>query len=394
MLLLKKIKFNTVFLILLLITQQLQAQETIVFEGGKEGHRIYRIPAIINLPSGDLLAFAEGRVNGGDDYGDINLVLKRSKDQGDTWSSLELLVDYDSLQAGNPAPVVDMFDPEYPAGVVYLFYNTGNNHEYDVRMNRGVREIWMIKSLDLGATWQKPINITSQTHLPNNPSFNPDYVSTEDWRHYANTPGHAFQFQEGIFKGRIYIPANHSQGPPQEGFLDYNAHGFYSDDHGKTFKRSESISIPGSNESIAAPLSEDRMIMSIRNQAGNIRSRILAYSSDGGISWDESYFEENLPDPVCQASILNIGTVNGKTILAHSNASDTENRNNLTLKISYDEGKSWPKSILVDANKLMKKLSWTAYSDLVPLQDPNQIGILYERNNYSEIIFKKINWTE
>lgn len=394
MLLLKKIKFNTVFLILLLITQQLQAQETIVFEGGKEGHRIYRIPAIINLPSGDLLAFAEGRVNGGDDYGDINLVLKRSKDQGDTWSSLEILVDYDSLQAGNPAPVVDMFDPEYPAGVVYLFYNTGNNHEYDVRMNRGVREIWMIKSLDLGATWQKPINITSQTHLPNNPSFNPDYVSTEDWRHYANTPGHAFQFQEGIFKGRIYIPANHSQGPPQEGFLDYNAHGFYSDDHGKTFKRSESISIPGSNESIAAPLSEDRMIMSIRNQAGNIRSRILAYSSDGGISWDESYFEENLPDPVCQASILNIGTANGKTILAHSNASDTENRNNLTLKISYDEGKSWPKSILVDANKLMKKLSWTAYSDLVPLQDPNQIGILYERNNYSEIIFKKINWTE
>lgn len=387
-------KTKTLFFFFLLITYQLKAQETLVFEGGKEGHKIYRIPAIINLPSGDLLAFAEGRVNGSDDYGDVNLVFKRSKDQGATWSALELLVDYDSLQAGNPAPVVDLFDPAYPAGVVYLFYNTGNNHEYDIRMNRGVREVWMIRSLDLGITWQNAINITSQTHLPNNPEFNPKYVSSADWRHYANTPGHAFQFQEGKYQGRIYIPANHSQGPPQEGFLDYNAHGFYSDDHGKTFKLSTSVTIPGSNESIAAPLSENRMIMSIRNQAGNIRSRILAYSSDGGVNWDESYFDPNLPDPVCQASILNIGTANGKTILAHSNASDTKYRNNLTIKISYDEGKSWPKSILVDANEAEKNKSWTAYSDLVHLQNQNQIGILYERNNYQEIVFKKINWNE
>lgn len=388
----KKLKFKMVFLLLLMISYQLKAQETLVFEGGKEGHKIYRIPAIINLPSGDLLAFAEGRVYGSDDYGDVNLVFKRSKDQGTTWSTLELLVDYDSLQAGNPAPVVDLFDPAYPAGVVYLFYNTGNNHEYDIRMNRGVREIWMIRSLDLGISWQNPINITSQTHLPNHPEFNPKYVSSADWRHYANTPGHAFQFQEGKYRGRIYVPANHSQGPPQEGFLDYNAHGFYSDDHGKTFNLSTSVPIPGSNESIAAPLSENRMIMSIRNQAGNIRSRILAYSSDGGVNWDESYFDPNLPDPVCQASILNIGKVNGKVILAHSNAADTEYRNNLTIKISYDEGKSWPKSILVDANEAEKNKAWTAYSDLVSLQNQTQIGILYEKNNYQEIVFKKIKW--
>ncbi len=133
------------------------------------------------------------------------------------------------------------------------------------------------------------------------------------------------------------------------------------------------------------------MIMSIRNQAGNIRNRILAFSSDGGATWDEAYFEENLPDPVCQASILNIGKQNGKTILAHSNASDTQNRNNLTVKISYDEGKSWPKSILVDRKEGDGNSSWTAYSDLVLLNETT-LGILYERNNYSEIIFKKINW--
>jgi len=388
-----KIKQTGLFLFLLFlgIWSQGFSQETIVFKGGKEGHKIYRIPAIIDLPNGNLLAFAEGRVNGSDDFGDVNLVMKRSVDGGKSWSSLQMLVDYETLQAGNPAPVVDLHDPEYPQGVVYLFYNTGNNHEYDIRMNRGVREVWMMKSLDLGKNWQEPVNITLQVHTPNNPEFNPAYTSKEDWRHYANTPGHAFQFQHGKFKGRIYVAANHSVGPPQEDFMEYQAHGFFSDDHGKTFQVSESVKIPGSNEAIAAELSGDRMIMSIRNQRGNIRSRILAYSSDGGKNWDEAYFEKALPDPVCQGSILSIGMVNGKTVLAHSNASDTKDRNNLTLKISYDEGKTWVNPILVDSTDDPKKLPWTAYSDLVAV-DEKSLGILYERDNYSEIIFKKIKW--
>ena len=393
----KIIKINRtdlfLFILFLGIWSQGFSQETIVFEGGKEGHKIYRIPAIIDLPNGDFLAFAEGRVNGSDDFGDVNLVMKRSVDEGKSWSSLQLLVDYETLQAGNPAPVVDLHDPEHPEGVVYLFYNTGNNHEYDIRMNRGVREVWMMKSFDLGNTWQEPINITLQVHKPNNPEFNPAYTSKEDWRHYANTPGHAFQFQQGKFKGRIYVAANHSVGPPQEDFMEYRAHGFFSDDHGKTFQLSESIEIPGSNEAIAAEISDDRMIMSIRNQRGDIRSRILAYSSDGGKSWDEAYFEKALPDPVCQGSILSLGILNGRTVLAHSNASDTKERNNLTLKISYDEGKTWNKSILVDRTDDPNKPSWAAYSDLVRI-DINSVGVLYEQDNYSRIIFQKIKWKD
>jgi sialidase-1 len=370
---------------------RIAAQENIVFKGGKEGHAIYRIPAIISLPNGELLAFAEGRVHGTDDFGDINLVMKRSFDEGNSWSDLQMLVDYDSLQAGNPAPVVDLHDPAYPQGVVYLFFNTGNNHEYEVRMNLGVREVWMMKSFDLGKTWESPENITLQTHRPNNPQFNRDYIFDEDWRHYANTPGHAFQFQEGKFKGRIFVAANHSVGPPKENFEEYQAHGFYTDDHGKSFQLSESIIFPGSNESIASELSDSRMIMSIRNQRGDIRSRILAFSSDGGNTWDEAYFEKSLPDPVCQGSILSLGKRNGKMILAHSNAADQDHRNNLTIKISYDEGKTWEKSILVDRTKDVNKLPWTAYSDLVKIK-PNNLGILYERANYSEIVFKKLEW--
>jgi len=385
------VKKPVLFCLFLFSSFLLFAQETIVFEAGQEGHAIYRIPAIISLPTGDLLAFAEGRVNGSDDYGDVNLVMKRSLDGGFTWSPIQTLVDYDKFQAGNPAPVVDLYDPQYPNGVVYLFYNTGNNHEYDVRMNKGVREVWMLKSFDLGRTWEEPINITQQVHKPNNPDFNPDYTNPEDWRHYANTPGHAFQFKNGPHQGRIFVAANHSKGDPQDNFAEYQAHGFFTDDHGKTFGLSKSIEIPGSNESIAAELSNGNMIMSIRNQKGDRRSRILAFSSDSGETWDETYFEDELPDPVCQASILDIGVEKGKTVLAHSNAADTEERNYLTVKISYDEGKTWDHILPVDYTGDSEKLPWTAYSDLVKL-DENHLGILYERDNYHQIVFKILNW--
>src|SRR5690242_4483800 len=85
-----------------------------VFTSGTEGHKSYRIPAIIGLPNGELLAFCEGRVNGAGDFGDINIVMKASHNNGKSWSSLATIVDADSLQAGNPAPVVDLMDPTYP----------------------------------------------------------------------------------------------------------------------------------------------------------------------------------------------------------------------------------------------------------------------------------------
>lgn len=385
--------FLFTFLSLLAPFQGYSQVSSLVFKGGTEGHKIYRIPTIISLPNQELWAFAEGRVNGSDDYGDVNLVLKRSSDSGKTWSPLEVLVDYDSLQAGNPSPVLDRFDPNYPEGVVYLFYNTGNNHEYDIRMGRGVREVWMMKSYDFGKTWEEPQNITLQTHKPNNPEFNPNYNFPEDWRHYANTPGHAFQFQSGQFKGRIFVAANHSKGDPQDGFSEYQAHGFFTDDHGKSFEISESVNIPGSNESIAAELPDDRMIMSIRNQKGDIRQRILAYSSDGGSTWDEAYFEEQLPDPVCQGSIISTTDLNGAFTLIHSNNADPSHRNNLSIKFSFDLGKTWAKSILIDGIENPGNSAYTGYSDLVEIEK-NQVGIIYEKNNYTEIIFKSFSWEQ
>src|SRR5690606_11277796 len=133
------------------------------------------------------------------------------------------------------------------------------------------------------------------------------------------------------------------------------------------------------------------MIMSIRNQKGDIRQRILAYSSDGGQSWEEVGFDEELPDPVCQGSVLDLGERDGKTILAHSNNANETERDQLTVKISFDGGKNWELTIPIDYAGDESKLPWTAYSDLVKLNDTT-LGILYERDDYREIVFKQVVW--
>lgn len=387
----KKIIIQVCILCACVITSFAQDQKIPVFVSGTEGYKSFRIPAIIKAPNNDLLAFCEGRVNSSGDFGNIDIIMKRSSDNGATWSAIKVVANFDSLQAGNPAPVLDLTDPAFPKGRIFLFFNTGNNHEGEVRKGKGWREVWYTTSVDNGVTWSEAVNITTQTHRPNQPQINASYNFKEDWRSYANTPGHGLQIASGKFKGRIYIAANHSEGTPQKAFVDYFAHGFYTDDHGKTFHLSSSVNVPGSNESTAAELSNNRLMQNIRNQKGDIRARIIAISNDGGAHWDTTYFDENLPDPVCEGSILNIGSKNGKKVLAFINAASKTKRDNLTLRISFDEGKTWEKSTVIDTSNEEKSADFTAYSDIVLMKN-NQIGILYEKENYTKIIFTIKNW--
>lgn len=379
---------NKLFLIGFLICFQINGQT--VFKSGMEGHKTYRIPAIIQTKNKILLAFSEGRVNGSGDFGDINIVMKISKNNGKTWSKLETVVDYDQLQAGNPAPVIDYFDPKYPNGRIFLFYNTGNNTEWEVRKGNGTREVWYKTSVDNGKSWSEPVNITNQVHRPNQPKTSANYSFSEDWRSYANTPGHAIQFEESKYKGRIFVAANHSEAEPKSDFTDYFSHGFYTDDHGISFKLSEKVNIGGSNEATAAELPNGSLMLNARNQKGDIRARIVAISKNGGQSWDSTYFDKNLPDPVCEGSLLKIGKYKGKNILAFCNAADKLERDNLTVKFSNDNGKNWQKSISIDKSETKNQKDFTAYSDIVLLGN-NKIGVLYERNNYAEIVFKIVN---
>ena len=360
-----------------------QIKETPIFVSGTEGYQTYRIPAIISLPNGNLLAFAEGRVHNADDFGNVNIVMKQSTNKGNSWGSLQVVAENSSLQAGNPAPVVDLTDALYPNGRIFLFYNTGNNTEGEVRKGNGLREVWYKTSVDNGMSWSDPVNITSQT-------------KKSDWRAYANGPGHAMQFQNGKFKGRIFVAANHSSGDPKPHWKDYNAHGFFTDDHGKTFRIGQSVNIAGSNESMAAELSKGDLIMSSRNQSRDIHARIISLSSDGGESWDTSYFDRELPDYGNEGSILNIGEnkKNQKNIIAECNQASTSRMDSLTLRISFDDGKTWRKSFLIDvpdAPRNYFKGLWddSGYSDLV-LLSKNTIGIIFETNLWRAIVFKII----
>jgi sialidase-1 len=98
-----------------------------------------------------------------------------------------------------------------------------------------------------------------------------------------------------------------------------------------------------------------------------------------------------LIDPVSQASILTIGKKKGKAIIAFCNAADQKFRNNLTLRISFDDARTWSKSYKVDGNTNEPKGDPTAYSDLVKIAK-KKIGVLYERNGYPEIVFTTVTW--
>lgn len=356
-----------------------------VFVAGQESYSSYRIPAIIKAPNGDLLSFCEGRVQSADDFGNIDIVMKSSQDNGASWGPLKILADVQEKQAGNPAPVVDLTDPEYPNGRIFLFFNTGNNHEGEVRKGKGLREAWYITSTDNGVNWSPPVNITKQVHRPKQPATNPAYNFPDDWRSYANTPGHALQFSSGRYKGRLLVAANHSEGEPQQESTDYKAHCYYTDDHGKTFKLGATVNIPGSNESTAALLSDGRLMMNSRNQRGDIKARIVSISHDGGSGWDTTFFDSNLPDPVNEGSLLSIDSKKKKQLLAFSNAADTTQRNNLTLRISDNDGRSWRQSKLIYAGT-RDEHDYAAYSDLIQVNQ-NTIGILFEKDDYSSIVF-------
>jgi sialidase-1 len=387
-------RLGLLFIPLLLLAGFLAAQPNpvTVFRSGEEGYATYRIPAIIRLHNGQLLAFCEGRVNGGADFGDIDIVMKRSSDGGKTWSALQVVAQAGSLQAGNPAPVVDQSDPAYPNGRVLLFYNTGNASEQDVRKGKGLREVWYTASADGGLHWSAPVNITLQTHRPNQPAINPAYHFPEDWRSYANTPGHALQLQWGPHRGRIYVAANHSAGGVRLNFGDYSSHGFYTDDHAASFHLSSSIPVKGSNESMAVENIPGRVMVQFRNQSGSPRLRGVAISADGGVTWDSMYNDPHLPDPICQGSILRVEDSRHHAAIICCNDADTLRRNNLTLSVSYDAGYTWAYKIPIDGSADLAPADYTSYSDLADLGH-GRAGILYERNNYSEIVFKRVRWT-
>jgi sialidase-1 len=335
---------------------------TYVYKTGTESYSCFRIPAIVRTKKGTLLAFAEGRKNSCSDNGDINLVVKRSLNNGITWDTTITVWNDGKNTCGNPVPVVDAQTGNI---ILLMSWNYGPDDIGDINAGTGkdTRRVFVTTSADDGITWATPTEITSS-------------VKKAGWGWYATGPCHGLQVSKGQYAGRIVVPCDYIEVNTKKG----SSHVFYSDDRGLTWKPGGVPATDKTNESSVCELSDGRLMLNMRSSTG---FRQVATSSDGGSTWNNVHDDVNLIDPVCQGSIIN-GVYNNEHQVLFSNCFSTT-RDNITIRMSNTNGSSWPKTYKVYEGP-------AAYSDLVMLPN-DQVGILYEAGKakpYEGIAFKII----
>jgi sialidase-1 len=343
---------------------------TEVFIGGEGAYHTYRIPSAIVTPNGTLLAFAEGRKADAADAGDIDLVLRRSRDGGRTWTPLQRIGDNGPNTFGNPCAVVDA-----RTKTVWLLttQNRGTDREKDIidGTSAGTRTVSAMHSQDDGATWSMPVEITAS-------------VKASDWTWYATGPGIGIQTRSG----RLVIPANHAEA--KSGI--HRSHIFFSDDNGKSWTLGASAD-PGTNESQVVELADGRLLLNMRNHPAKPENfRMIAITEDGGKTLSPAAPDRTLIEPPAQASLIRFSTAQGqdRNRLLFANPA-SRSRERLTVRLSYDEGGTWPVSRVIHHGP-------AAYSSLVVLPD-RSIGVLFERGDrspYERITFARfpLEWLE
>jgi sialidase-1 len=369
----KQILILTLLSLIILFSQiQSQVLTKDVYISGVDGYDTYRIPAMIVTNSGTILAFCEGRKNSRGDTGNIDLLLKRSFDKGETWTEQQIIWNDSLNTCGNPSPI---FDTETGAVHLVATWNRGDDHEKEIinETSKDTRRIFVISSFDDGEAWTIPKEITND-------------VKKTNWTWYATGPGSGIQIERGNNAGRLIIPCDHIESVTK----DYYSHIIYSDDNGESWQLGGSTPNPKVNECQVVELSDNRLMLNMRNYDRNIRTRQTALSLDGGESWQNQKFDLNLIEPICQAG-FRASSWNPDSTRKHlffSNPADSLKRVNMTLKVSLDEGETWKFSKVLHAGP-------SAYSDLAVL-DTNTIACLFEAGEnhpYEKIVFNLIQIT-
>lgn len=346
-----------------------EVEKVDVFVAGEGGYHGFRIPSLLRTDSGTLLAFCEARKNDLKDHGNIDLVLKRSTDEGKTWGPIELVYEEggdENVTIGNPCPVIC-------DGMIFLHFCRDNN------------EVLFVTSSDNGKSW----NTIGDEIL--DPTNHTGRVKKKGWGWYATGPGVGIQIKNGPKKGRLVIPCDHRE--KIDGKWVMRSHVFYSDDYGCGWKLGGSADIH-TDECQVVELSDGRLMLNMRSYWGKTAKvkekagmRAVAYSDDGGETWSELSFDKNLIEPVCQASLIRYDSPDhDKPVLIFSNPASKTRRHRLTVKVSLDEGQSWPHSLMLHEGP-------SAYSCLTVVKE-GVIGCLYEcgqKNAYEKLTFARIN---
>lgn len=326
----------------------MHVEQNDIFISGTDGYHTYRIPSLLVTKSGKLLAFCEGRVHSTGDHGAIHLLVKRSEDNGRTWSPQSIVWEDGINTCGNPCCVQDS-----TTGTIWLAmnWNRPSADSYDFFHAYDGRYVYMTASNDDGLTWSKPQDITSEVKL-------------RTWGWHATGPGVGIELKRGSNAGRLLIPCNHSEAAGEDDCCGSSV--FYSDDQGQSWRLGGYTASVGLDECQIVELNDGCVMLNARTSNGSIPYRRIAISTDGGMIWSDVRADQHLPDLNCQGSM--ICSPEGHLIFANPVG---ESRTGLTVRMCTDSGSTWPIS------RCLYK-GHSAYSCLSILPD-GRIACLYER---------------
>src|SRR5262249_11548506 len=182
--------------------------------------------------------------------------------------------------------------------------------------SKGSRTVWVTKSTDDGATWDRPVDITKDVKKP-------------EWTWYATGPGVGIQLKSG----RLLVPCDHKA----DGGKVRQSHVIFSDDAGKSWKLGGVVG-PRGNEGQGGEVAGGAVMLDTRSFDGDTGG-LVAVSPDGGETFSKPADDAVLVEPVCQASILRAPGEKGGIIF--SNPASTR-REKMTVRLSTDDGKTWP----------------------------------------------------
>ena len=352
-----------------------------LFQAGKDGYALYRIPGIVVAAKGTVLAYCEARRTGKSDWDAIDIMLRRSTDGGRTWSPRQEIAAVRGPKSRNPVVAGKSF--ANPADITY-------NNPVAIADRNGVvhflfcleyMRCFYLRSDDDGNTWSKPVEITGAFE-----KFRPEY----DWKVLATGPGHGIQ----LTSGRLLVPVWLSTGTGGGAHRPSVAATVFSDDHGQSWQRGD-IAVPNTeewvfpSETVAVQLADGRVMLNVRSESKAHR-RLVTTSKDGATGWSKPIFHEQLLEPICMASAVRLSQQpsadRNRMLFANPHNLDradgkaapgkSRDRKNLSIKLSDDEGQTWP------VNKALEP-GYSAYSDLA-VGPEGTVYCLYERGSNTE----------
>lgn len=332
-----------------------------VWSMGHDGYFTYRIPSLCVTPGGTVLAFAEARRSDwvrwdwrSPNADEVHCVMKRSIDGGKTWSGQKIISGRgSSYEARNPSPIVDK-----ETGDVFII-TIGP---------------YIIKTRNNGESWSEPRSLRG--------------LLDENMIELIPGPCTGIQLCKGAYKGRLIIPVN-VRTQVEDGVENKGNGVIYSDDHGENWELSE-LTAPGPDEPTVIELEDGRVLMNSRNnqRISGKSGRLISVSYDGGTRFEEFYGDEQLDSHGCGASLIRYdwprdSTAGTKKPILFAGPGEPRSRRNMTVKLSYDECKSWPVSSPVIYS------GHSGYAAMAVLPD-GQVGVLYEKDAYRRLSFVKL----